>query len=102
MLSKVNELTAESIINIVNSGETELCRIMNEEGSDKGNGHHNYTKLYSKLFSDIRNEKLNILEIGIGSINPTIKSNMCGCQNYKPGASQRGWRRYFPNAMIYG
>lgn len=81
----------------------DLTSIMNYNMSDKGSGHHNYTSYYSTLFEPIRNKKLNILEIGIGSINPSIPSNMSGTiGKYKPGASLRGWRDYFPNATIYG
>ena len=84
---------------------TELCSIMNRNGSDKGSGHHNYTKLYYKLFKDIRDEPLNILEIGIGSINSTIPSNMAGDNpnkiTYKPGGSIRGWLEFFPQSTIY-
>ena len=72
--------------------------------SDKGNGHHNYTKLYDQMFGFFRHEQLNILEIGVGSINPEIPSNMSGGElglYYKPGASIRGWREYFPNSEIY-
>ena len=92
-----------STINLssVLSAPTQLCEIMNRHGSDKGSGHHNYTRLYHHLFKDKRNLPLNILEIGIGSINPRIPSNMeCG-RNYVPGSSIRGWREYFPNASIY-
>ena len=82
---------------------TQLCRIMNKHKSDKGNGWHNYTKIYHSLFSEIREQKLNILEIGIGSVNPQIISNMCGTASgdYTPGASARGWHEYFPNSHIY-
>lgn len=79
-----------------------LTEIMNFYGSDKGNGHHNYTEYYSKLFEPIRDHKLNVLEIGIGTVNPALKSSMCGMNNYRPGSSLRGWRDYFPNAEIYG
>ena len=86
---------------ILTSGYTPLCEIMNRHGSDKGSGHHNYTKLYHQLFQSKRNLPINILEIGIGSINPHVPSNMeCG-RNYVPGSSIRGWREYFPNANIY-
>jgi len=84
--------------------ETQLCEIMNRNLSDKGNGHHNYTKLYDHMFGFFRHENLNILEIGVGSINPNIPSNMSGGDlglYYKPGASIRGWREYFPNSEIY-
>lgn len=80
-----------------------LTEIMNRNGSDKGSGHHNYTEYYSKLFEDRREEKLNVLEFGIGTNNPGIPSSMCGTPGgYKPGSSLRGWAEYFPNAFIYG
>lgn len=80
-----------------------LTEIMNRNGSDKGSGHHNYTDLYDRLFRSIREEKMNILEIGIGTNNPTIPSSMCGTPGgYKPGSSLRGWAEYFCNSNIFG
>lgn len=83
---------------------TDLCFIMNYHGSDKGspdnNSWHNYTRYYNELFKNVRNEQLNIFELGIGSINPNIVSNMG--PNGKPGASLRGWKQYFSNSQIYG
>lgn len=79
---------------------TELCQIMNEEGSDKGNGHHNYSKVYHELFKEMRKDSFNIFELGMGTNNIYIKSNMGF--NGKPGASLRGWSRYFDSAKIYG
>lgn len=81
-----------------------LTEIMNKHGSDKGNGHHNYTEYYEKIFEPIRYNKINLLEIGIGTVNPFIKSNMCGFNsgNYVPGSSLRGWKEYFSNGEIYG
>lgn len=93
-------LSTSNLSNIVASGLTPLCEVMNRHGSDKGSGHHNYTRLYSRLFETKRDLPLNILEIGIGSINPSVLSNM-GCGGYVPGSSIRGWREYFPNATIY-
>jgi len=75
-----------------------LTTIMNKYGSDKGNGHHNYTLFYETLFK--RHEKLSLFELGIGTNNINVPSNM-GI-NGKPGASLYAWREYFPNAMIYG
>ena len=46
---------------------------------------HNYTEIYHKAFSPLRNAKLKFLEIGSGDI----------------GASHKMWREYFPNAEIY-
>lgn len=79
--------------------ETELCWIMNKYGSDKGN-HHNYSTLYHYLFENIRLEKLNVFEVGLGTNNIDFPSNM-GI-NGKPGASLRGWKEYFINSNIYG
>ena len=93
-----------NLLSISRESKTDLCEIMTRNFSDKGNGWHNYTKLYHRLFRDRKNEKLNILEIGIGSVNPNIPSNMTGGElgrYYRPGASVRGWHEYFPNAQIY-
>ena len=84
---------------------TPLCEIMERYGSDKGRvngyGWHTYTPVYHTLFKDRRTEPLKVFELGIGSIDPNIESNML-CANGKPGASLRGWEEYFPNALIYG
>ncbi len=53
-------------------------------GGDKGTLHH-YIPTYSRIFNDIRTEKLNILEIGVWK-----------------GESMKMWREYFPNATISG
>ncbi len=79
---------------------TELCDLMNGEGSDKGNGHHNYSKIYHAMFKDIRNVEFCMFELGMGTNNIYIKSNM-GI-NGKPGASLRAWSHYFSKARIFG
>ena len=79
---------------------TELCEIMTKYGSDKGFGVHNYTILYNELFFNIRNNQLNIFELGLGTNNTDVPSNM-GASGV-PGASLRGWREYFPNSNVYG
>tara|TARA_Y100001970_G_C14258181_1_gene877192 strand:- start:5767 stop:6513 length:747 start_codon:yes stop_codon:yes gene_type:complete len=48
---------------------------------------HNYTSKYNDLFLDRKDEKLNIFEVGIGSI---------------PMPSLRLWKKYFKNSHIYG
>jgi hypothetical protein len=80
--------------------QTELCRIMNKYGSDKGNGWHNYTTLYTKLFEPLRNNDIHLLEVGIGSTDPYQVGNMG--PNGKIGASLFGWEEYFPKGLIYG
>ena len=87
-------------ININKLSETELCKIMNKNGSDKGNGWHNYSKLYHKLFEDKRNDELNIFELGLGTNNINIPSNMGA--NGKPCASLYGWKDFFKNSKIFG
>jgi SAM-dependent methyltransferase len=80
-----------------------LTEIMNRHGSDKGSGHHNYTEYYNQLFTPIKENKLTVLEIGIGTMNPYIPSSMIGTPGgYFPGASLRGWEEYFTNSDIYG
>ena len=80
-------------------GRTELCYIMSKCGSDKA-GANNYTPLYWSLFKDRREEPLRVFELGLGSNNPHLASNM-GVFGV-PGASLRGWRRFFPQALVYG
>jgi len=54
-------------------------------GTDKGFGGHNYTMIYTDYFEEIRNNKLNIVEIGV-----------------QYGGSLQLWESYFPNASITG
>ncbi len=80
--------------------KTDLCDIMTKYGSDKGSGWHNYTLIYKMMFENRRNEELNVFEVGLGTNNVDVPSNMGA--NGKPGASLYGWREYFPNAQIFG
>ena len=84
---------------------TDLCHIMGKYGSDKGSSYpnkswHNYTTIYHKLFETIRYDKLKIFELGLGTNNPNIPSNMG--VNGVPLASVRGWEEYFSNSEISG
>jgi len=79
---------------------TTLCEIMNLNGSDKGNGHHNYTRFYDFIFNKIKDDVKYVFELGLGTNNLNIPSNMSGQGN--PCGSLRGWRDYFKNAEIYG
>ena len=80
----------------------ELKRFMDLYGSDKGgaNKHHNFAQYYSKIFNSKKDQIKNFLEIGLGTNNLEISSNM-GIDG-KPLASLRAWRDYFKNANIYG
>jgi hypothetical protein len=73
---------------------------MKKNNSDKGLGWHNYTILYDELFKNIRHNNLRIFELGIGTNNINLPSNMGA--NGTPGASLRGWKEYFPISLIYG
>jgi hypothetical protein len=75
---------------------------MNFYGSDKGgrNNHHNYSDYYSELFFNQRKRIKNFLEIGLGTNDISMASNM-GKEGI-PLASLKAWRDYFENANIYG
>lgn len=93
-------------MNIVDFGSpTDLCHIMGKHGSDKGSSNiktswHNYTLVYESLFRDIRYNSLRVFELGLGTNNTSIPSNMG--KYGRPGASLRGWAEYFPNAEVFG
>lgn len=95
----VSEIVDRYVANDDYRNGTNLCSIMTSHGSDKGN-YHNYTTLYSQLFNEFRNDTLNIFELGLGTNNIDVPSNM-GIFGI-PGASLRGWADYFPNSQIYG
>ncbi len=79
-----------------------LTEIINWYGSDKNLS--DYTSYYTDIFESIRQKKIDLLEIGIGTIIKHAPSSMANTRikNYKPGASLRSWQEYFPNANIYG
>jgi len=84
---------------------TPLCEIMGRHNSDKGhinitNSHHNYTTFYHSIFKDLCKEKLRIFELGLGTNNVALPSNMG--ENGRPGASLYGWSEFFPNSDIFG
>lgn len=88
------------LVNNLYNTSTELCRIMNFYGSDKGSGHHNYTTFYHYLMREHKNKKMNVFELGLGTNDLSITSNMSG--NGSPCGSLRGWRDYFINSDIFG
>ena len=78
---------------------------MGNHGSDKGHEYiqyswHNYTLIYHKLFQDIQYQTKRVFELGLGTNNTQIPSNMG--KDGKPGASLYGWAEFFPNAQIFG
>lgn len=87
-----------------------LTDLANRFGSDKGGEINknickrkilnNYTPLYEKLFSKNRLNLKLFFEVGVGTNNEDVPSNMG--RNGIPGASLFMWQEYFPNAEIYG
>jgi hypothetical protein len=82
---------------------TPLCEIMGRFRSDKSYlpiKWHNYTIFYYSIFQSLRDKPLHIFELGLGTNNVNMKSNMG--KDGVPGASLYGWAEFFPNATIVG
>ena len=84
---------------------TPLCKIMGDNKSDKGHTNlasswHNYTTVYHALFKDMQAKELRVFELGLGTNNVNVPSNM-GPEG-RPGASLYGWAEFFPKAKIFG
>jgi hypothetical protein len=105
MENNLLEITEDEILSFLSLGrlnqKTELCDIFLKYGCWKGllgkdekslsicesapaPGWHNYSPLYDYLFKHLRNEDLNIFEVGIYH-----------------GDSAKSWREYFPKSKIY-
>lgn len=65
-----------------------------------------YGDVYTNIFTPIRYDVKSILEIGIGTLDPSIPSTFVGNPShypqYKQGGSLRVWRDFFTNAQVYG
>lgn len=87
----------------INASEKDrLINLLTSNGSDKAllGYAHIYQVIFSKLISQSKNNKLYVVEIGIGSKNPALISNM-GAFGV-PGASLRAFRDFLPKAFIVG
>jgi hypothetical protein len=82
----------------------DLFELVEKYGTDKTLSKYTYT--YDELFNNIKYKTTSILEIGLGTLNPSIPSSFSGntqhFSHYKPGGSLRVWRDFFPNAQVYG
>jgi hypothetical protein len=77
-----------------------LKELFTRHGSDKSVS-HDYHLVYGEIFKKInRKSQLNILEIGLGSQNPSTPSRMCDI--FKVGSSIRAYKEFFPNSQIFG
>jgi hypothetical protein len=79
---------------------TLLCELGKKYKTDKTPllGYHYYTLFYYELLKDKRYTVKKVFEMGIGNVPEMAFLGW----HYKPGASLRMWRDFFPNAMIYG
>ena len=75
-----------------------LAENFNAKGSDKSSKHE-YHWLYGSILAHLGNSP-SILEVGLGSNNPEIASNM-GIAG-KPGASLKAFLELFPDSIIHG
>lgn len=84
--------------------KSELYNLVEKYGSDKNLS--GYTPTYEVIFSKVKDKVKNILEIGLGTLDPSIPSTFVGnphhYPHYKQGGSLRVWRDYFTNAQVHG
>ena len=69
----------------------DLCKLAAHFKTDKW-GTHRYAQHYQRHLEHLRDQPINLLEIGIGGYSKAGKG----------GASLRMWKHFFPNAQIYG
>ena len=81
---------------------TSLTFLANKYGSDKGSLHsskHKYTYIYDLAFSHLRDNPINILEMGLAVGGPEVGLSADRCVD-SPSVSM--WLEYFRHANIYG
>ncbi|MFG2426610.1 hypothetical protein [Streptomyces sp. NPDC048590] len=69
----------------------DLCKLAKHFRTDKW-GTHRYAQHYQKHLQHLKNEPINLLEIGVGGYSRAGQG----------GASLRMWKHFFPNAHIFG
>jgi hypothetical protein len=78
---------------------TQIGELFNLYGSDKGKASHRYDLIYDICFDNPAAVR-NVVEIGMGTNNPDLLSNM-GSSGH-PGASLRAFRDFYVNAQVVG
>lgn len=85
-----------------------LTEIANNCGTDKGtigpstvHGGHNYSDIYEAYLGALRNERVSILEIGIG-LKRKDDPRIAHGRNSQGGGSIKMWDSYFSSGKIYG
>lgn len=77
-----------------------LAGLFEKHGSDKSRL-HDYHRVYASILARIGEQReIRLLEIGLGTNNTDVASNM-GIAG-RPGASLRAFRDFLPRARIYG
>jgi SAM-dependent methyltransferase len=94
----IDDIIKYHIDNEVNK-RTPLCSLFEDYGSDKST-RHNYSGLYSKLFKRYEDYPATYLEVGLGTNNTDVLSNMG--PDGKPGASLRAISTYYSKWTIVG
>ena len=99
-MKMLNDLIKEYMDNSLYEKRTDLCDLFKKYESDKSTW-HNYSTLYKFLFEKMgfTNQPINLFELGLGTNNTSIKSNM-GVSG-KPGASLFAFSDYLDQAIIY-
>ncbi|WP_199814622.1 class I SAM-dependent methyltransferase [Streptomyces sp. NRRL WC-3549] len=69
----------------------DLCKLAQHFRTDKW-GAHRYAQHYQRHLQHLKNDPINLLEIGVGGYSRAGQG----------GASLRMWKHFFPNAQIYG
>lgn len=77
----------------------QFVSLFSKNGSDKSTT-HSYHHVYASLICNSKTPIRSILEIGIGTNNVNLPSNMG--RKGRPGASLRSWQELLPNATIIG
>jgi len=105
-IPQINQLIVnfQPTIQDINKFENKESKILGElfkkYGSDKSTN-HNYFIFYTYILNTLGiKNKLNVLEIGLGTNNPNLVSTMGS--SGMPGASLRAFKDYLPNSNIYG
>ena len=81
-----------------------LQDLFNRHGSDKSTPRHNYHLVYAEILNRLGQDRpLRTLEIGLGTNNSNLASNM----NYlgtrhRVGASLRSFRDFLPRSAVFG
>ena len=110
MRYKTDLFVYDAQVQYAKSDKSLLNSLADKYGSDKGEiisssnpyswASHTYADAYELIFQLGRKSVEQVVECGLGTNNPSLKSSM-GI-NGKPGASLRMWKEYFPNARIVG